>query len=248
LKTEAKLTGATVRIEPSGFEQVAQWITILAPLFLVAGIGAAYMEFKAPGFGIAGFISLACFAIFFFGHYIAGLTGFEAMAAFLVGALLVTIELVLFPGVTVVAALGVGLMFGALLFAMVDYFPGDPWIPSADMLVRPAINLAIAAALSILLITLLARYFPSLPLFRRLVLASNHSVGPALDPTAATASTGGVKPGDIGVALSILRPAGRAEFGTMLVDVLTDGEFLDAGAALRVVEVTGSRVVVTRVS
>ncbi|HVE15997.1 MAG TPA: hypothetical protein VNB29_04640, partial [Chthoniobacterales bacterium] len=60
LKSEAKLTGETVRIEPSGFEQIALWITLLAPLFMVAGIAAAYMEFKAPGFGIAGFISLAC--------------------------------------------------------------------------------------------------------------------------------------------------------------------------------------------
>ena len=49
LKSEAKLSGPTVRMEPSGFERVAQWVTLLAPLFLVAGIAAAYMEFKAPG-------------------------------------------------------------------------------------------------------------------------------------------------------------------------------------------------------
>ncbi len=244
LKSAAKLPGATARIEPSGFEQVAQWITLLAPLFLVAGIGAAYLEFKAPGFGIAGFISLACFAIFFFGHYIAGLTGFESAALFAVGALLVAAELFFFPGVAVVAALGAGLMFGALLFAMVDYFPGDPWIPSADMLMRPAVNLAITLVLSILLIAFLARYFPSLPFFRRLLLASNSPAGPALNAIPTTTSPTGVKPGDVGVALSILRPAGRAEFGSVIVDVLTEGEFLDAGTALRIIEVTGSRVVV----
>lgn len=242
LKTEAKLAGATVRIEPSGFEQIAQWITLLAPLFLVAGIGAAYMEFKAPGFGVAGFISIACFAIFFFGHYIAGLTGFEAAAFFALGALLVAAELFFFPGVTVVAALGIGLMFGALLFAMVDYFPGDPWLPTGDMLVRPAINLAIATVLSIVLITLLARFFPSLPFFRRLVLAANSPTGPSFAGRARALPA--VKMGDVGVAQTILRPAGRAEIDGRLVDVITSGDFLDAGSCIRVTEIVGGRVIV----
>ena len=240
LKSEAKLKDATARMEPSGFEQVAQWITLLAPLFLVAGVGAAYMEFKAPGFGIAGIISLACFAVFFFGHYIAGLTGFEAMAVFVVGAFLVAFELFFFPGVTIVAVLGVGLMFGALLFAMVDYFPGDPWVPTTDMLVRPAINLTIAAALSAALIAVLARYFPSLPFFRRLVLASDSPAG----APAAVESAQTVHIGDIGIARSILRPAGRGDFGGRFVDVITDGDFLEAGSSIRVTEISGGRVVV----
>jgi membrane-bound serine protease (ClpP class) len=242
LKSEAGLTGETVRIEPSGFEQIAQWITLLAPLFLVAGIAAAYMEFKAPGFGIAGFISLACFAIFFFGHYVAGLTGFEVMVVFAIGALLVAAELFFFPGVMLVAVLGVGLMFGALLFAMVDYFPGDPWVPTADMLVRPAINLAIAMVLSVAAIALMARFFPTLPLFRRLVLASNVSDGPALGADAAALPA--VRAGEIGIARTILRPAGKADFGGRLVDVISDGEFLDAGTPIRILQISGGRVVV----
>jgi membrane-bound serine protease (ClpP class) len=243
LKTEAKLTGATVRLEPSGFERIAQWITLLAPLFLVAGIAAAYMEFKAPGFGVAGLLALACFAIFFLGHYIAGLTGFEVMAVFAIGALLVIIELFLFPGVTIVATLGVALMLGSLLFAMIDYFPGDPWMPTADMLIRPAINLGITIVLSAVVIALLARFFPSLPFFRRLMLTTANT-----SPTPAESATAAGRPGvgEIGVALSILRPAGRAEFGGRLVDVVTDGEFLDPGSPVRVIEVAGARVVVAR--
>ena len=244
LKSEAKLAGATVRMEPSGFERVAQWITLLAPLFLVAGIAAAYMEFKAPGFGVAGFISLACFAIFFFGHYIAGLTGFEVIAVFALGALLVAVELLLFPGVTLVATLGVGLMLGSLLFAMIDYFPGDSWVPTPEMLARPAINLSIAIAASAFLIAMLARIFPSLPLFRRLVLAANNPAGGAMP--AGDLAAHAVHVGDMGVALSILRPVGRAKFGESVVDVVTDGEFLDGGAPLQIVEISGLRVVVAR--
>ena len=87
-----------VRVEPTGFERLAQWITVLAPLFLVGGMIGAYLEFKSPGFGVAGILySGLCFLLFFAGHYIAGLTGFEVVAVFILGTLLVLTEL-LFSG------------------------------------------------------------------------------------------------------------------------------------------------------
>ena len=50
--------------------------------------------------------------------------------------------------------------------------------------------------------------------------------------------------GEVGVARTILRPAGKAEFGAALVDVVTDGEFLDPGVKVRVTLVEGDRVLV----
>lgn len=244
LKAAANLTGPTARVEPSGFERIAQWITVLAPLFLIGGIAAAYLEFKAPGFGVPGFVSLACFAIFFFGHYVAGLTGLEVVVFFVFGALLFLAELVFFPGIFVLAALGVALMLGSLLFAMVDRFPSDPIVPSVEMLAQPALNLALALALSAVVIMVLARFFPRLPLFRGLILATNQPAGPALTPISPRPATTGVQVGMTGVARSILRPAGKAEIDGSLRDVVTDGEFVAAGASVRVVAVDAGRVVV----
>ena len=47
----AGLKGDVVQFEPSGFEQLAFWLTALAPLLLLGGILGAYLEFKIPGFG-----------------------------------------------------------------------------------------------------------------------------------------------------------------------------------------------------
>lgn len=242
LKQEAGLTGRTVEIQPSGFERLALLITMLAPLFLLGGIIAAYIEFKTPGFGVAGVLSLTCFAIFFLGHHLAGLTGMEGAAVFVLGFILVLVEVFFFPGIFVVAAVGILFMLGAILFAMVDYFPGDPVLPDPALLAIPALNLAIAIAAAIVLISLLARFFPSIPLFRRLILATANPVGPAFEP--ATASRPAVQVGDIGFARTILRPAGSAEFDSRPVDVVTDGQFIEAGTKVRVVSVSGARVVV----
>lgn len=234
-----------VRMEPSGFEYLSQWITGLAPLFLMAGMILAYMEFKSPGFGVAGFLSAFCFLIFFTGHYVAGLTGFEVVAVFFLGVVLLLIELIFFPGIVILAATGIGLMFGSLLFAMVDLYPDRPLDISVDGLLQPVINLGIAVLLSAFVMALIARFLPHLPMFRRLILAETSPAGPSFDITETGFSLPAV--GETGVARSILRPAGKADFSGKLVDVVTDGEFLESGTAIRIVRVAGERVIVAPV-
>lgn len=60
----------------------------------------------------------------------------------------------------------------------------------------------------------------------------------------ARASEARVEVGLTGVAESDLRPSGVARFGELRESVVTDGDFVSRGAAVRVVEVRGSRVLV----
>jgi membrane-bound serine protease (ClpP class) len=53
-------------------------------------------------------------------------------------------------------------------------------------------------------------------------------------------------PGRSGVALSPLRPAGIAEVDGVRVDVVSDGDFIDAGTPIEVTRVQGNRVIVQR--
>lgn len=233
---------AVLRVEPSGFEVLAQWITMLAPLFLLGGVIGAYIEFKAPGFGVAGVVSAICFLLFFTGHYIAGLTGLEVVAVFALGVLLILLELVFFPGVVVVAVLGAILMVGSLFFAMVDFYPAQPLEFSFELLARPMLNLGIAVVASVLGIAVLARFLPDLPLFRRLFLSTQSAVGPSRPVLPASVLPFAV--GDTGTAQTTLRPSGKALFGNTLADVVTDAQFLEAGTPVRILSVSGDRVVV----
>jgi len=246
LVEEAGIDGRLVYEEPSGFEQAAMLITMLAPLFLLGGIIGTYVEFKAPGFGVAGTVAAACFALFFAGHYVAGLTGYEVIVVFVLGLVLVILELFLFPGVIFLAAMGTALMLGAMLFAMVDYFPGEPVVPSAEMLIVPMMNLSIALLLSIVLISLLARYFPEMPIFRGIILAASTSGGAAMPVSEVKTAPPRyeIAVGAMGKALSDLRPAGRALLAGREVDVVSDGSYIEEGEAIRVVQAFPSRIVV----
>ena len=233
-----------VKVEPSGFERIAQWITALAPVFLLGGMIGAYLEFKSPGFGVAGMLSAVCFLLFFLGHYIAGLTGFEVIAVFVLGVLFVLAELLLFPGVTVLAVVGTALMAGSLLFAMVDYYPGQAFDLSFDVFVGPLINLGIAGVLFVFVAAFLARFLPDLPLFKNLILGTQSAAGSSVPQPAGALFETRVRIGDEGMAKTVLRPAGTAAFGAALIDVVTDGEFVEPGTRVRVASIEGERVVV----
>jgi membrane-bound serine protease (ClpP class) len=237
---QAGLTGRVETVQPSGFEQVAFWITALAPVFLLGGLLGAYIEFKTPGFGLPGFVSVCCFAVFFTGHYIAGLAGWEVGALFFVGLLLVLGELFLHPGTIIPGLVGALLMVGALLWAMIDRYPGEPFLPTTEMLMRPLVNLAVAFLFSLLAAYWLAKYLPRTSLYHHIVL--ERAVGGSLPSAVPAASPADL--GQAGIARTMLRPAGKAEFGGHVLDVVTQGDFIDPGSHVRIVAVDGLRVVV----
>lgn len=236
-----------VRVEPSGFESVAQWITMLAPLFLLGGVMGAYLEFKAPGFGVAGILSAACFLLFFGGHYIAGLTGLEMVALFVMGILCILLEVVFFPGVFFLAVGGALMVLAALFFSMADLYPAQPLSFSFDVFQVPIRNLTVAIVASAAGIVLLARFLPSIPVFRGLFLSSASPAGPAIAPVITELGIEAkISIGDTGFSLSILRPSGRAEIGGGVFDVMTNGEFLEAGTTIQVLAVNGQSIIVGR--
>ena len=243
---KAGLKGNIVTLNPTGFEQLALWITALAPLLLLGGIIGAYLEFKIPGATLPGIISGICFALFFLGHYLAGLAGWEVVALFVLGLVLVIIEILFFAHSTIViGVVGVFLMLASLLWAMIDRYPGETFFPTGQMLAVPLRNLFIAIVAAAIVIALLAKYLPRTSIYRRFALMTSNPPGPSLAGAPREFATAlSLSPGMQGVALSILRPSGKARFADHIVDVITQGEFIAPETPVTVVQSDGMRVVV----
>ena len=146
-----------VRIEPTGFEEVGRLIVSLSPLLLAAAFLLGYIEFKTPGFGIFGILAAICALIFFFGHYIAGLSGYENLLLVILGVSLIAAEIFLFPGTLLPGLVGLGLLLVGILNAMVDRYPADPVLPTLPQLHLPALNFALGLFGGMVAILLAAR-------------------------------------------------------------------------------------------
>jgi membrane-bound serine protease (ClpP class) len=246
LVKKAGLKGNMVSVQPSGFERLAFWITALAPLLLLVGIICAYIEFKMPGVSAPGIIAVICFALFFAGHYLAGLAGWEVAALFGLGLILVIVEVLFFGHSTIIIGVaGVFLMLGAILWAMIDRYPGETFFPTGEMLATPLRNLIITLIAAVGLILLLARYLPKTSLYRRFALMTMIPSGPSLAGAPRQFATAlDVTPGMQGTAQTSLRPSGKARFADHVVDVVTEGEFIAADTPIIVSQKDGMRVVV----
>jgi membrane-bound serine protease (ClpP class) len=246
LMRKAGLKGTPVELAPTGFERLAIWVTLLAPLLLLGGIVGAYLEFKIPGASLPGIISAICFTLFFLGHHLAGLAGWETVALFVVGFALVLVEILFFAHSTIIiGVVGVFLMLASVLWAMIDRYPGENFVPTAPMLAVPLRNLLIALVASAVAIWILARYLPRTSIYRRFALMTSNPAGPSMaGVTTSLMAHVPLAPGMRGTALSVLRPSGKAKFAEQIVDVVTEGEFISSGTPVAIVQADPMRVVV----
>lgn len=213
-------------------EELAQYLTALSPILLGLGLLALFIEFKTPGFGIFGITGIVLLAAVFLSSYVAGFSGHEPLLVFAVGLLLVGLELFFFPGVFVVALLGICLMLGSLVWAMADLWPDQPltvaW--SGDAFVGPLQNLGLGLVLAVALGAALIRYLPRGWVWDKLVVGS--AIGGAaqvagLSPQEAVAITSLI--GQRGVAKTVLRPSGQVEIDGRRYEATVEVGAVNAG-------------------
>jgi membrane-bound serine protease (ClpP class) len=233
------------RIEVTWSEQLAQYITNYASILLGLGILFIYIEFKTPGFGFFGISGGALLLLVFFGHYVAGLSGYEAALIFAIGLALLLTELVFFPGVIVMAVTGSLMMFGALLWSMVDHWPNQPIDLNGEMFVQPATNLLLGIALAVALALAFAKFIPKGWFFSRLAVAGE---------AGSASQVAGLPPGEAahaesligarGVVATGLFPGGQIEIGGRRYEARLDLGTAVAGTPVVVVGVSDFRLIV----
>jgi membrane-bound ClpP family serine protease len=162
---------------------------------------------------------------------------------FLAGIVCLLIEVFILPGFGIFGFGGGLLVFVSLVLACQRTFlPQNAY--QLGQLQTSLLVVAGAGLGLIAMIYLLNRWLPRAPLLNRVML---------------TPPSGGEKEyisrhealadfedmvGQRGVTTTRLNPAGKARFGDKLLDVIADGERIDAGADVVITEVHGSRVLV----
>jgi membrane-bound serine protease (ClpP class) len=208
---------------------------VVSSLMMTIGMLGLLVEIRTPGFGIPGAVGLLSLGLFFWGHWIVQLAGWEELLLIAVGAVLLGLELFVIPGFGVAGLAGIVALAAGLGMTLIGAGATSGVIVRALGRVAISILLAIAGGLVLL------RMLPRLPFGRRLVL--DVEMGAAQGYTSSPESDR-LHLGRTGTAVSPLRPAGIADLDGERVDVVSDGGFINAGAAVEVIRVDGNRIVV----
>jgi membrane-bound serine protease (ClpP class) len=209
-------------------EQVARFATdpVVSGMLLTIGMLGLLIEMQTMH-GISGFIGVLAFVLFFGTHIYAGFSNGIVIVLAVAGVVGILFELHVMPGHGLPGIIG-----GILLLSAVGLAFGLQFFTVA------AETIATAIVLTVILFALAVKAFPENAWMRRLVLIAEQG------PDYVTSADFTYLRGRTGTASSLLRPAGVASIDGRRIDVLTSGEFINAGTPVRVTRVEGARIFV----
>lgn len=220
-------------------------LPIVNVALVAIGLIGLIFEIKYPGTTFPGSVAAICFVLFFWAHSFVGEFTLLAILLFLLGLVFVGIEVFIVPGLGFAGVAGAVLMFVGMLLVTLQHWPRDQneWTNFGATFGTLAIGLALAIAGAFALTWSL----PSIPILNAMVLKP-----PAKEPEttlqSSLSASGQVNYlGAIGVAVTPLRPAGKAQFGAQFLDVMAEGDYIAPGGRVQIVEIEGARIVVKEV-
>jgi membrane-bound serine protease (ClpP class) len=232
-----------VRIEEMWSESLVRLIGHIAPILMLIGLAALYTEIQAPGFGMPGILGILLLALVFLNQYLVGLAHHTELLIIGFGIVFLAVEIFVLPGFGIAGIAGIACILAGLILSLQGFVLPDPSLPWEKELFVKNISKVLGSFIGAFLlgVFMLQYFFPRL---------SKASASPYLMTTlegfhADSEQTAQVKVGDSGVALSFLRPSGKALINEDVFDVISEGAFLEKGTPVFISKIRGNIIIVS---
>ena len=220
---------------------------VLQGIFLMMIIGGIYFEVQSPGLGLPSIIAILGAVLYFSPLYIHGLAMNWEIVMFVIGLILLGVEIFVTPGFGVAGIIGAILSLGALIFAMVDndllYFEGHL---NLQVILTPCAIVLVSTVLALILsIWGASKLFPK------------KSFSYIAQKTELKGDEGwvGVETGSIAgcvgqevTAATEMCPSGKVEYGGRQYEAVMEYGSASTGDRLKVIRAEGGRLYCVRLS
>lgn len=195
---------------------------------LVLGMVSFVLELFRPKFALWGIVSALSFGFFFIGNILAGYASPISIFFFILGVFLLIVEAFI-PGFGIPGVLGILAIFLGLMTAMHSVNAG-------------LTSLTIASLFTLATILILIKKGARSPWLDRVTLkvSNNKKSGYNSNPQSS------VQIGDLGIALTSLRPSGFISIQGERLDAISEDGFIEKSNPVEVVKVQGSKIIVRR--
>ncbi|MCX8095306.1 MAG: ATP-dependent Clp protease proteolytic subunit [Caldisericia bacterium] len=213
-------------------EKIARFITqsTIREILLVIGFLGLLIEATTPGFGVPGTMGLISLTLFFGGHMIAGLGNWFYVGLFIIGVILLLIEIFLIPGFGLTGIAGIILIFVSIFFTL----GGGT---------RALYSIGIVASILLILFIILLFLFPKLPIWNKLGLKESLKTEKGYTSYSQLEELIGKE----GKVLTTLRPSGTIEIDGKRYDAISLGEFIEKDSKVKVIKIEGGKIIVEKI-
>ncbi|MFZ9047023.1 MAG: NfeD family protein [Cyclobacteriaceae bacterium] len=212
-------------------------------ILILVIVGGIYFELQTPGIGFPIIAAIIAAVLYFTPYYLNGLAENWEIIMFIVGVVLLALEIFVIPGFGVAGVLGVIGTIGALTLVMVNNDGFDFQFIDPDKLFQ-----AIATTLAGMMGSIIIMFFGGVRLanskvIQRIALEDTQDTGSGFTSTVYKKSL----IGKAGTAFTILRPSGKVEIGDEIYDAYTRGEYIQKGDQIIVISNEGTSLKVKKV-
>ena len=247
-----QITPAPAVLRDNWSERLVAFLTspAVTGILLMGALFFAYIEMHTPGFGAAGSIAIACFAVLIGSRFLVGMANWWEIALLAIGVVLIMVEVFVTPGFGVPGIAGILCMVVALLAMIVPNAPTQLPIPKTaldwDLLRTGVLALGLGFVAALIAAAIASKYLPKFPIASKLVLAAaKASTAPPASPKAPIQR---IQIDETGTVEAPCRPVGKVRIGDDLIDASSEGEMIEKGALVRVLRRDGNRLIIERVT
>lgn len=233
---------------PSGMDKVIGFLInpMLSGILIMIIIGGIYFELQSPGIGFPLIASIIAALLYFAPLYLEGMAENWELIIFIVGIILVMVEVFAIPGFGVAGVAGLIAMVTGMTLSLVDniIFEDPEFTGEGLGILMKALSLVLVSMLMGLILSLWAtRKLLTTTAFSNLSLKSEQQVG---DGFIGVETEGGTLVGQNGTAHTVLRPSGKVLVNGKLYDAKSEYDFIDKGEKISVVRFENGQVYVVK--
>ncbi|MBI2968422.1 MAG: S49 family peptidase [Bacteroidetes bacterium] len=209
-------------------------------MIIIAGI---YYELQTPGIGFPLAAAVIAALLYFAPLYLEGLAAHWEILIFIIGLILVIIELFAFPGFGVIGIAGVFLVITGLTLSMIDNIGFDFELTNIGTVVNAFFIVIIAMFLSLAISIFITGKLLTSPFFPALAL--NDVQRKEEGYVGVDMSEAGLI-GRKGIAITILRPSGKIEISGEIYDAMAETGFIEKDSGVQVIRQDTAQLVVRK--
>ncbi len=205
-------------------------------------IGGLYFELQTPGIGFPLLASIIAVILYFIPYYLSGLAENWEILIFIVGVILLAVELFVIPGFGIFGILGIVCILAGLVLGMLPNQNFDfEFVPAADLF-GALLTVIIAAIASVGIVFWLTPKVNEWGAFKSISLATTQKRTDGYTSSFYPESLNG----KIGIVHSRLRPSGRILIDGEMFDAYSRGEFVEQGEQIIVISTEGTSLKVKK--
>ena len=227
----------TIETTENWSEAIVRFLTnpVVASLLTTFGFLGILFELQSPGWGIPGFVGLACLILSLSASYIAQLATMSDMLFVLTGLALILLEVLVIPGFGIAGLGGIGLMIYGLYLLLL------PDIPVGEEVLGQAMDgFLIGLVGAVIGLVLLAKLMIKTKFWEQLTAPDTQKKEDGYSNTLGWESL----QGETGIADTDLHPSGWVRVKDQRIFVVSEGEFIEEGKEIKILSVDGNRVLV----